>query len=84
MKYIIVIIYIGLLIGCKDKANPNKGKWNELIPITIINDGYNNQKRIYLYEVDGCEYIGYINGYQSDILTHKGNCKFCEQRRKRT
>ena len=45
----------------------------------------NNQDQgveIYLIVIDSCEYIGVINGRRSDILTHKGNCRFCEQRRK--
>ena len=30
--------------------------------------------------IDSCEYIGYINAVPHDILTHKGNCRFCKQR----
>lgn len=31
---------------------------------------------IYLYIIDSCEYIG-----NPSSITHKGNCKFCEERR---
>jgi len=34
-----------------------------------------------IYEFDSCEYIVYKNGYSGSIA-HKGNCKYCEQRRK--
>ena len=37
-------------------------------------------QHIEVYMIDGCEYIGKISGGNTDILTHKGNCKFCEQR----
>ena len=34
------------------------------------------------YIVDSCEYVGrHISG-QSGILAHKGNCRFCAERRK--
>jgi hypothetical protein len=42
-----------------------------------------NGRDINVYEIDSCEYIGNINGGQSDIITHKGNCKFCDERSKK-
>ena len=30
-------------------------------------------------EIDSCEYL-----VGRDMITHKGNCKYCEERRKRT
>lgn len=38
-------------------------------------------RNIEVYIVDNCEYIGWLKGYHSDFLTHKGNCKFCKERR---
>jgi len=35
---------------------------------------------IYIYTIDSCEYIGYVWGTNSDKLTHKGNCKYCQAR----
>lgn len=35
---------------------------------------------INIYVIDGCEYIGTIYGGSADVLTHKGNCKFCLNR----
>ena len=32
----------------------------------------------YVYEVDSCEYIIFGHGF-----THKGNCKFCKERREK-
>lgn len=37
----------------------------------------NGEKSIYVYVIDGCEYIGFVNGSNGDFLTHKGNCKNC-------
>jgi hypothetical protein len=36
---------------------------------------------IQLYIIDSCEYIGHVNGLYTDFLTHKGNCKFCLERK---
>lgn len=32
--------------------------------------------------IDSCEYIKYSNGY-GPHYTHKGNCRFCAERRKK-
>lgn len=34
------------------------------------------------YIIDSCEYIGYIGYGSGDIIAHKGNCRFCAERRK--
>lgn len=39
-----------------------------------------NGRGIRIYIIDSCEYIGYVYGGYSDILSHKGNCKFCAKR----
>jgi hypothetical protein len=43
----------------------------------------NGIRNMRLYVIDSCEYIGYINAFHSDVLTHKGNCKFCAERIKK-
>lgn len=40
-----------------------------------------NGRTLYLYVIDSCEYIGEVYGGRGDFLTHRGNCKFCEQRK---
>jgi hypothetical protein len=32
-------------------------------------------------EIDSCEYVGKLHFSDMDFLSHKGNCKFCTQRR---
>lgn len=46
----------------------------------VDGDGIRN---IRLYVIDSCEYIGHINVFNTDVLTHKGNCKFCAKRSKK-
>lgn len=33
------------------------------------------------YIVDSCEYVGMAIGSRSGVLAHKGNCRFCAERR---
>ena len=35
-------------------------------------------------EYDGCEYLLFGQYSYAGLLTHKGNCKYCEQRRNKT
>lgn len=36
---------------------------------------------IYVYTIDSCEYLGNESlTFNSALLTHKGNCKYCIQR----
>lgn len=79
------LIYLFILIIFASCENSPQGRSiDEIYPIvdkvqTISGSGI---KKIRLYEIDSCEYVGYIDDYYTDFLTHKGNCKFCEQRKK--
>ena len=42
-----------------------------------------NGRPISVYVIDSCEYIGNIYGGHGDMITHKGNCKFCAERSKK-
>lgn len=78
MRYLILTL---LLIGCTESKLESDHEQNKIIGTLITYGGGNNNSReIYVYELDSCEYIGVVTGYYSDILTHKGNCKFCRQR----
>lgn len=63
------LLAVVFLVGCEDK--------NVQINSTEITIGGRGLKT---YTVDNCEYIGSIYGGSGDLLTHKGNCKFCLQR----
>ena len=38
---------------------------------------------ISIYIIDSCEYIGNVYGGHGDMITHKGNCKYCVERSKK-
>lgn len=40
-------------------------------------------RELVIYTIDSCEYIGEIYGGSGDMITHKGNCKFCVERSKK-
>jgi hypothetical protein len=42
-----------------------------------------NGREMKIYIIDSCEYIGTIHGSNADVITHKGNCKFCAERSKK-
>ena len=75
-----VLLVAVFLVGC-EKETPSKenvtiNKNHPLIDKIepLIGD---DCREIHLYVIDSCEYIGYINNFHQDFLTHKGNCKFC-------
>ena len=43
---------------------------------------YVNGIQLAVFEIDSCEYIGPRSFSNMQFLTHKGNCRFCEIRRK--
>lgn len=72
MKYIIILA-VSFLFGCYETTPEQQ----------IENRQYEERwKRFEVVTVDSCEYIrryeGVYNGYS---FAHKGNCKFCEQRK---
>lgn len=48
---------------------------------TTVQDDIKSTKNSYIVVIDSCEYIR-EHTYYYDIYIHKGNCKYCEQRRK--
>lgn len=67
-----------IFYGCNDTEN----KKVEKIDNINIKEGYT------IYIIDSCEYIGTSCIFSKDsyshnpFLTHKGNCKFCAERKK--
>lgn len=58
---------------------------DSLYPIVGVLKATEMNREVYisLYVIDSCEYIGYVNAFSHDFLTHKGNCKFCAERSKK-
>lgn len=46
-------------------------------------EGEQFESEISVIAIDSCEYVGVIHANNSDILAHKGNCKFCRERREK-
>lgn len=75
---LLVITAVIIFAGC-DKNEGLLGSHNSVNPDGLIKD-------YKVIVIDSCEYIMYdasigYSGY--GFLTHKGNCKFCAERRKK-
>jgi len=68
MKKIFLLALITLIVGCRNKKNPD-GTYTVNEPRT--------------YTIDSCEYIGYLGFGNGDVIAHKGNCRFCKERRQK-
>jgi len=42
-----------------------------------------SESDFYTYTYDSCEYVGTKMYWQSAVLVHKGNCKYCAERSKK-
>jgi hypothetical protein len=68
------VLLVGVIFcGCDE----NKNVTVEQTTTTI------NGREMKIYTIDSCEYIGTIYGSNADVLSHKGNCKFCAERSKK-
>lgn len=68
-KYLIGLFLIGIM-GCNYEEDPNSKTVSEG-KITYHIGG----REFTVYEIDGCEYLGYDVGGSDGVLIHKGNCK---------
>ena len=70
MKKIILLAFTTLMmVGCFNEKNP---------------DGtYTTTTEQRTYILDSCEYIGYLGTGSGDVIAHKGNCRFCKERRQK-
>lgn len=69
----VMIILISSACNQTDKKETIEPE-NLILPIDtlgVTNRGIN----IYLYKIGNCEYIGNIDGYNGEYLTHNGECK---------
>jgi hypothetical protein len=67
IKYILILIAF-IFFGC-EKVNTNKKNSGFVI---------STDAELQLVEIDSCEYF-FGDWGNASVLTHKGNCKFCEQ-----
>lgn len=66
-KFIILALTVLVIVGCDVKQS----------------DGTYKPYYYRTYIIDSCEYVGYVGGSQNDYLAHKGNCRFCKERRQK-
>lgn len=72
-KFLLLLtVLMAVLIGCKDIEN---------VRATDTGKGVNGYS-IIIIEFDSCEYLVSGVGY-SQMMAHKGNCKFCAARNKK-
>ena len=71
VAYLLLVAFV--FCGCEETSYDEQQ--------TIYSNGEMSDLKIYV--IDSCEYVGKLRGYNTDVITHKGNCKFCEGRSKK-
>lgn len=70
--FVYVLLVAVIFCGCESK--------NVIVEQTSTTI---NGREMIIYIIDSCEYIGTVYGSNADVLSHKGNCKFCAERSKK-
>ena len=66
MKKTLLVVILVVLFGCTEKDDQQRVGDQQK-----VGDSY-----IYYYHIDGCDYLGKLNGEPRNFfLSHKGNCK---------
>ena len=69
MKYYLLLAFIALImVGCRHPQIPE----TKVLPYGFV-----------VVEIDSCEYIGTSSSLYRDLFSHKGNCRFCKERRQK-
>lgn len=76
MKYLFIALLVIMVCGCGHKET----KITEEHKLELKDDP-NSAYTIREFEYDGCQYIAFGAG-SGLTVTHKGNCKYCQQRNK--
>ena len=79
------VIFILLVMCCFSCCSMSTGDENEnkKATATNIDDNVVKNQGIQILTIDSCEYVWVKNGNGAG-LTHKGNCKYCAERAKRS
>jgi len=78
MKKLLLLLFLFSCSENNKKPNIQQEKQKPVpMPIYTISHG----PEMWVYVIDSCEYIGVLQNYNHyNIITHKGNCKFCRKR----
>ena len=68
-KIILLTLTALMMVGCK-KEEPKQENVQPIVETDVV-------YRYSIMTIDSCEYIG----YGAHGISHKGNCKFCAERR---
>lgn len=66
-KLLLLALTAIMMVGCRHSHIPE----TKVLPYGFV-----------VVEIDSCEYIGTSSPYNRDLFSHKGNCKYCAERRK--
>lgn len=69
MKKLLLLALPLMMVGCDER----------------LQDGtYRPHSGAYkVYVIDSCEYYGVLDNGNQNFLAHKGNCRFCKERRQK-
>ena len=91
-KFFMVVSLLGLMMSCDNRTEEQRWKDYQAKKEKAKADSIMEAKfkGFRVIEIDSCEYLirrmyetsGH-RGYGFGLMSHKGNCKFCEERRKR-
>jgi len=89
-KIFILIVVLFAIVSCSEQPDTNiyheVEMTNDVYEVNVINNNYPCPTDLHVIVIDSCEYLIGIcrNGYEGyGYLSHKGNCKYCAERRKR-
>ena len=87
-KILILVTILFAMISCSEQSDTNiyheAKRTNDVYKVNIRSD--NDPVCLHVVVIDSCEYLIGKSGadYQGfGYLSHKGNCKYCAERRKR-
>lgn len=82
MKKLLFLLISASLFSCGSEE-PTQEPTEKTSDDSYMSFEYGGVDVYHIQEIDGCEYI-LVNGRENSepALTHKGNCKYCEERKK--
>lgn len=89
MKKIFILSVLFAMISCSEQPDTNVyhevERTNDVYTVNVISTNY-DPTNLRVVVIDSCEYLIGRGNYGYDgygYLSHKGNCKYCAERRKR-